>query len=147
MQNTKQLLDEYMQKQETDPTYIAFDLVDQTDDIIQHAECLIEVIQEQKQYPGLTGVEEKFDSVEIEFDPQVEEKQLSYGKVFRKGQKRENPVAIKQIPSAGNKKQSLLPSQTRNYIDETTIPTFNDDLEVDDDNDLIPNQAAENVSD
>ena len=87
MDKAKGFLDEYSEKQDSDPSYIAFDMLDKPEDLINHAEFLLEVINEQKQLPGLIGVEKEYDQVDIEFDPKVEEKQLSYAKVFRVGRK------------------------------------------------------------
>lgn len=42
---TKVILDEYMDRQENDPQYIAFEMLETPEDLINHGDALIEIIK------------------------------------------------------------------------------------------------------
>lgn len=60
-------------------------MLETPEDLINHGDALIEIIKQDKELPTLEHVSLEYEKVDVEFDPTVEKKQMSYAKVFKVG--------------------------------------------------------------
>ena len=87
MEKTQQELDEYTQKTEEDPSYIAYNLLDcsQADDILIHGEQILERNERSKGYPSLNVLEGQYNQVKVAFEPNFEKRLVNLTQVIGYG--------------------------------------------------------------
>jgi hypothetical protein len=86
MEKSRQLIEDYNEKTQLNPQFIAFDLIDNkkvnpVDDALNNGEGILDKHEKHKGYPSLNGLEQNYSQVKVVFADNIEKRLENVAKI------------------------------------------------------------------